>query len=42
VDARAVGASGVGRVAAALMSSVSQHVLRNADVALFVAHAPRD
>jgi nucleotide-binding universal stress UspA family protein len=39
-DAILMGARGVGRVGAALMGSVSQHVLRNAGVAVFVAHAP--
>lgn len=39
-DAILMGARGVGRVGAALMGSVSQHVLHNAGVAVFVAHAP--
>jgi nucleotide-binding universal stress UspA family protein len=40
-DAIVLGARGVGRVGA-LMGSVSSYVLHNADVAVFVAHAPRD
>ncbi len=40
IDAILVGARGVGRVAA-LVGSVSNHVLHHADVAVFVAHAPR-
>jgi nucleotide-binding universal stress UspA family protein len=40
-DAILMGARGVGRVGA-LMGSVSQHVLRHAGVAVFVAHAPQD
>lgn len=40
-DAILLGARGVGRVGA-LMGSVSQYVLHHADVAVFVAHAPRD
>ena len=40
-DAILVGARGVGRVGA-LMGSVSSYVLHNADIAVFVAHAPRD
>jgi nucleotide-binding universal stress UspA family protein len=39
-DAILLGARGVGRVGA-LMGSVSAHVLHHADVAVFVAHAPR-
>ena len=39
-DAILLGARGVGRVGA-LMGSVSQHVLHNAGVTVFVAHAPR-
>jgi nucleotide-binding universal stress UspA family protein len=39
-DAVLMGARGVGRVAA-LMGSVSQHVLHNATTPVFVAHAPR-
>ena len=39
-DAIILGARGVGRVGA-LMGSVSSHVLHNADIAVFVAHAPR-
>ena len=39
-DAILLGARGVGRVGA-LMGSVSQHVLHNASVTVFVAHAPR-
>jgi nucleotide-binding universal stress UspA family protein len=39
-DAILVGARGLGRVGA-LIGSVSQHVLHHADVAVFVAHAPR-
>jgi nucleotide-binding universal stress UspA family protein len=38
-DALMVGARGVGRVGA-LIGSVSQHVLHNAPVPVFVAHAP--
>ncbi len=40
-DAILLGARGVGRVGA-LMGSVSSHVLHHADIAVFVAHAPRD
>ena len=40
-DAIVLGARGVGRVHA-LMGSVSQYVLNHAEVAVFVAHAPRD
>ncbi len=39
-DAIILGARGVGRIAA-LMGSVSSYVLNHADVAVFVAHAPR-
>lgn len=39
-DAIVLGARGVGRVGA-LMGSVRGHVLHHADVAVFVAHAPR-
>lgn len=39
-DGILLGARGVGRVGA-LMGSVSAHVLHHADVAVFVAHAPR-
>ena len=39
-DAILLGARGVGRVHA-LMGSVSHHVLHHADIAVFVAHAPR-
>ena len=39
-DALMVGARGVGRVGA-LIGSVSQHVVHNAPVPVFVAHAPR-
>jgi nucleotide-binding universal stress UspA family protein len=39
-DAILLGARGVGRIAA-LMGSVSQHVLHHAQTAVFVAHAPR-
>ena len=39
-DAILLGARGVGRVGA-LVGSVSAHVLHHADVAVFVAHAPR-
>jgi nucleotide-binding universal stress UspA family protein len=39
-DAILLGARGVGRVAA-LLGSVSHHVLRHADIAVFVAHAAR-
>ncbi|HWK29935.1 MAG TPA: universal stress protein [Solirubrobacter sp.] len=39
-DAIILGARGVGRVGA-LMGSVSSHVLHHADIAVFVAHAPR-
>jgi nucleotide-binding universal stress UspA family protein len=39
-DAVLVGARGRGRVGA-LVGSVSSHVLHHADVAVFVAHAPR-
>jgi nucleotide-binding universal stress UspA family protein len=40
-DAILLGARGLGRVAA-LMGSVSHHVLHHADITVFVAHAPRD
>jgi nucleotide-binding universal stress UspA family protein len=40
-DAVLLGARGVGRVGA-LIGSVSQYVLHNAPVPVFVAHAPRD
>jgi nucleotide-binding universal stress UspA family protein len=40
-DAIIVGARGVGRVGA-LMGSVSSHVLHHADIAVFVAHAPKE
>jgi nucleotide-binding universal stress UspA family protein len=40
-DAIILGARGVGRVGA-LMGSVSSHVLHHADIAVFVAHAPKD
>lgn len=40
-DAVMLGARGVGRVGA-LLGSVSGHVLHHADVAVFVAHAPRE
>ena len=40
-DAILLGARGVGRVGA-LMGSVSSHVLHHADIAVFVAHAPRE
>ena len=40
-DAIILGARGVGRVGA-LMGSVSSHVLHNADIAVFVAHAPKE
>ena len=40
-DAIVLGARGVGRVHA-LMGSVSQYVLNHAEIAVFVAHAPRD
>jgi nucleotide-binding universal stress UspA family protein len=39
-DAIIVGARGVGRVGA-MMGSVSSYVLHHADIAVFVAHAPR-
>lgn len=39
-DAILLGARGVGRVGA-LVGSVSAHVLHHADVAVFVAHAPK-
>jgi nucleotide-binding universal stress UspA family protein len=39
-DAILLGARGVGRVGA-LMGSVSHYVLHHADIAVFVAHAPR-
>jgi nucleotide-binding universal stress UspA family protein len=39
-DAIILGARGVGRVGA-MMGSVSSHVLHHADIAVFVAHAPR-
>jgi nucleotide-binding universal stress UspA family protein len=35
-----LGARGVGRMGS-LIGSVSQHVLHHADIAVFVAHAPR-
>jgi nucleotide-binding universal stress UspA family protein len=40
-DAIIVGARGVGRVGA-LMGSVSSYVLHHADIAVFVAHAPKE
>jgi nucleotide-binding universal stress UspA family protein len=40
-DAIIVGARGVGRVGA-MMGSVSSYVLHHADIAVFVAHAPRE
>jgi nucleotide-binding universal stress UspA family protein len=40
-DAIILGARGVGRVAA-MLGSVSSYVLHHADIAVFVAHAPRD
>ena len=40
-DAIILGARGVGRVGA-MMGSVSSYVLHHADIAVFVAHAPRD
>jgi nucleotide-binding universal stress UspA family protein len=40
-DAILLGARGVGRVEA-LIGSVSQYVMRHANVAVFVAHAPPD
>jgi len=40
-DAILLGARGLGRVAA-LIGSVSSYVVRHAQVAVFVAHAPRD
>jgi len=39
-DAVLLGARGVGRMGS-LIGSVSQHVLHHADIAVFVAHAPR-
>jgi nucleotide-binding universal stress UspA family protein len=40
-DAIILGARGVGRVGA-LMGSVSSYVLHHADIAVFVAHAPKE
>ena len=40
-DAILLGARGVGRIGG-LIGSVSQYVLHHADIAVFVAHAPRD
>jgi nucleotide-binding universal stress UspA family protein len=40
-DAILLGARGVGRISA-LVGSVSQYVLNHADIAVFVAHAPRE
>jgi nucleotide-binding universal stress UspA family protein len=40
-DAILLGARGLGRISA-LIGSVSHHVLHHADIAVFVAHAPRD
>ena len=40
-DALLLGARGVGRISA-LVGSVSQYVLNHADIAVFVAHAPRE
>jgi nucleotide-binding universal stress UspA family protein len=40
-DAIVLGARGVGRVGA-MMGSVSSYVLHHADIAVFVAHAPRE
>jgi nucleotide-binding universal stress UspA family protein len=39
-DAIVMGARGMGRVGAAIIGSVSQHVMRHAKVPVFVAHAP--
>jgi nucleotide-binding universal stress UspA family protein len=39
-DAIVLGARGVGRVGS-MLGSVSHHVLHHADIAVFVAHAPR-
>lgn len=39
-DAILLGARGLGRISA-LMGSVSQYVMNHADIAVFVAHAPR-
>jgi nucleotide-binding universal stress UspA family protein len=39
-DAILLGARGVGRISG-LVGSVSQYVLKHADIAVFVAHAPR-
>jgi nucleotide-binding universal stress UspA family protein len=39
-DAILLGARGVGRVEA-MLGSVSQYVMRNAEIAVFVAHAPQ-
>ena len=40
-DAILLGARGLGRISA-LIGSVSHHVLHHADIAVFVAHAPRN
>jgi nucleotide-binding universal stress UspA family protein len=40
-DAILLGARGLGRISG-LVGSVSQHVLKHADIAVFVAHAPRE
>jgi nucleotide-binding universal stress UspA family protein len=40
-DAILLGARGVGRVEA-MLGSVSQYVMHHADIAVFVAHAPRE
>ena len=40
-DAIIVGARGVGRVGA-MLGSVSSYVLHHSDIAVFVAHAPRE
>jgi nucleotide-binding universal stress UspA family protein len=40
-DAILLGARGLGRISA-LVGSVSQYVLNHADIAVFVAHAPRE
>jgi nucleotide-binding universal stress UspA family protein len=41
-DAILMGGRGVGRVQATLLGSVSQYVMKHADVPVFIAHAPRE
>ncbi len=41
-DAILMGARGIGRVGAAMVGSVSQYVMRHAQIPVFVAHAARE